>query len=442
MHPIMARYVSNTNKGDDPRGWGRWKGVQVIGRKKKTLIIGTYAPSHNTKKTALESMWQIMVKYMATMRSDEKEKDPMAQYIVDLTKLVRQRQREGFRVIVIGDLNLNIRKDKKTVNTWKERMQGLGMTNMQQAWWPKLQAKCYTWQNGNNKAWIDHVYVDSNTAKDGTVRGVGIDTSRWTHGSDHCMIGMRVNFTTMVGRVRGMPVLYQPPKRTVMAGQAKNKKQYREIAERREREQKKKGKGIIIWTQQLREANKNARNKTTKQRKTLQVTNDRIMRKIVKELKAIEQEQADQLNKFGGTRTRHNWSDVFSRRNGIYALLLEIIQRTRKKRLRPQIYSIVKKIIKRSQIIGMELGGTLSDIPQVDANEREWKKYDAEVRRHLTDQQRSMHMRQKVRWRMNMKKFKKHRDEQRKNNTKSDYTTTTTRSDGRHKRQNQQHYMW
>ena len=36
------------------------------------------------------------------------------------------------------------------------------------------------------------------------------------------------------------------------------------------------------------------------------------MRNIVKELKTIEQEQADQLNKFGGSRTRHNWSDVFS----------------------------------------------------------------------------------------------------------------------------------
>ena len=95
----------------------------------------------------------------------------------------------------------------------------------------------------------------------------------------------------------------------------------------------------------------------------------------------------------------------------------------------------------RSQIIGVELGGTLSNIPQVDANEREWKKYDAEVRRHLADQQRSMHMRQKVRWRMNMKKLKKHRDEQRGKKTKSDYTTTT-RSGGRHKRQNQQHYMW
>ena len=48
---------------------------------------------------------------MRKMRSDEKEKDPMIQYIVDLSKLVRQRQREGFRVIVIGDLNLNMNKD-------------------------------------------------------------------------------------------------------------------------------------------------------------------------------------------------------------------------------------------------------------------------------------------------------------------------------------------
>ena len=89
-----------------------------------------------------------------------------------------------------------------------------------------------------------------------------------------------------------------------MAGQEKNKKEYREIAERREQEQRKRGKGIVIWAQQLRDANKDARNKTNKQKKTLQATNDRIMRNIVKELKAIEQEQADQLNKCGGSRTR------------------------------------------------------------------------------------------------------------------------------------------
>ena len=92
--------------------------------------------------------------------------------------------------------------------------------------------------------------MDSSTAKDGTIRGVGIDTGRWTHGSDHCMIGMRMNFTTMVGRVRGMPKLYQPSKRVVMAGQSKNKTQFREIAEKREQNQNKKGKGIVIWAKQ------------------------------------------------------------------------------------------------------------------------------------------------------------------------------------------------
>ena len=105
---------------------------------------------------------------------------------------------------------------------------------------------------------------------------------------------------------------------------------------------------------------------------------------------------------------------MFSRRNGVYALLLEIIQRTRKKKLRPQIRSIVTKIIKRIQIIGVELSETLSDIPRSGASEKTWKIYDAEIRRQLTKQQQSMHMRQRVRWRMNMKKFKKQRDEQRK----------------------------
>ena len=57
----------------------------------------------------------------------------MMQYIVDLTKPVRQRQRGGYRVIVIGDINLNIRKDDRLVNTWKERMHGLGMINIQKA---------------------------------------------------------------------------------------------------------------------------------------------------------------------------------------------------------------------------------------------------------------------------------------------------------------------
>ena len=89
----------------------------------------------------------------------------------------------------------------------------------------------------------------------------------------------------------------------------------------------------MVWAKQLEEANNNARTKSRQQRKALQKNNDSAMRKIVKELKAIEQEQADQLNKFGGAQARHNWSDIFSPRNGVYALLLEVTQRTRKKNL-------------------------------------------------------------------------------------------------------------
>ena len=62
----------------------------------------------------------------------------------------------------------------------------------------------------------------------------------------------------------------------------------------------------------------------------------------------------------------------------------------------------------------MELSDTLNNIPEIDDSERDWKKYNAEVRKHLTEQQKTMHMRQRVRWRMNMKKFKAHREEQRK----------------------------
>ena len=208
-----------------------------------------------------------------------------------------------------------------------------------------------------------------------------------------------------------------------MAGQSKNKAQYMEIAEKREQTQRKKEKGIVLWAEQLEESNNNAINKSAKQKKTIQANNDSVMRKIVKQLKAIEQEQADQLNKFGGAQARHNWSDVFSRRNGVYALLLEIIQRTRKKRLRLQIQSKVNKIIKRIQIIGIELSDKLRNIPHLGDSETAWKRYDAEIRGQLTKHQRSMHMRQRVRWRMNMRKLKKERDEQRKNNMRTENIT-------------------
>ena len=157
----------------------------------------------------------------------------------------------------------------------------------------------------------------------------GIDSSTWAHGSDHCMVGIRVNFTTMVGRVRDMPTLYKPTMRTVMAGQQKSKTQYRSIATKREQEHTKQGKGLVELANTLLTANTGARQAPKHKRKQLQERNDRAMKKVVKELLAIEQEQeqAQAQSTFGGSRARHKWCDVFSRRNGIYNLIIDVIKK-------------------------------------------------------------------------------------------------------------------
>ena len=102
---------------------------------------------------------------------------------------------------------------------------------------------------------------------DASITGVGIDTSEWGHDSDHSMIGIRVNFTTMVCRIQGMEPLYKPRKRVVMAGQKKNKEQYMKIAEERQATHKTKGTGIVAWAGELEKINKGMRTADEKAKK-------------------------------------------------------------------------------------------------------------------------------------------------------------------------------
>ena len=80
------------------------------------------------------------------------------------------------------------------------------------------------------------------------------------------MIGIRVNFTKMVGRVRSMEPLYKPRQRIVMAGQKENKKQYMDIAAAREAKHSAKNDGIIAWANTIEKINKGQR-KASKKRK-------------------------------------------------------------------------------------------------------------------------------------------------------------------------------
>ena len=68
-----------------------------------------------------------------------------------------------------------------------------------------------------------------------------------------------------------------------------------------------------------------------KAKKKIQKKNDVLMKKVVRELLAIEGEQNQTQNKYGGAQQRHCWSDVFSRRNAIHRLLVDIVKKVIKK---------------------------------------------------------------------------------------------------------------
>ena len=120
------------------------------------------------------------------------------------------------------------------------------------------------------KSWIDHIYVSNKFLQDGTITGAGIDTGKITYKSDHRMVGVRVNFTTMVGRIEGMPKTQKTRHRTVKATIKKNKEAYRTIAQNREdkRDEKKgKKKGFKYWETELNKIKNKITRASTKKNK-------------------------------------------------------------------------------------------------------------------------------------------------------------------------------
>ena len=67
------------------------------------------------------------------------------------TDVVEQRQREGYRIILVGDTNINLHNDKEYTRKWIETMNNTGLINTMGTWLPKIKHDMYTWENGNNK---------------------------------------------------------------------------------------------------------------------------------------------------------------------------------------------------------------------------------------------------------------------------------------------------
>ena len=58
---------------EDPRGWGRWTSIELKGRKRRVMIIGTYGPTKNDEEEAANSMWYKQSKAILTLPKNEQK---------------------------------------------------------------------------------------------------------------------------------------------------------------------------------------------------------------------------------------------------------------------------------------------------------------------------------------------------------------------------------
>ena len=121
VHPIIARYtVANITKYDDPRGWGRWTSV-VIHSKTKTIIIGTYGPTGTGTRAeeGNKTIWHTQLASMNEIRAEEREATPRQQYMRDIGECIGKAREGGYEIILIGDINIPLNRDKEETEQWR-----------------------------------------------------------------------------------------------------------------------------------------------------------------------------------------------------------------------------------------------------------------------------------------------------------------------------------
>ena len=111
---------------------------------------------------------------------------------------------------------------------------------------------------------------------------------------------------------------------------------------------------------------------------------------------------------------RHRWSDTFGNRTGTMKLLIRINQLSLYKKRRAGVAKLIKKIKQDSKNISDDLRMDMSETPHMEANEGEWKLYEAKNRNTITQMMKGTHLRARTKWRREMKELQHKREEQRK----------------------------
>ena len=186
IHPALARYAKHEDKWYDQRGWGRWTAITLVGRKRNTVIIGTYGPTPNDNEDSENAMWQKQLREMRKLPAEEQATDPRAQYMFDMKNMLNRLKKEKRHVILAGDLNINMNKEGKEREQWNDMISNNSLENTMLTWWPMKRHKFVTW---GGKSWIDHIYMSNDMIKTGCLIQAGIEKGKTFYKSDHNMIG-------------------------------------------------------------------------------------------------------------------------------------------------------------------------------------------------------------------------------------------------------------
>ena len=91
------------DKGMDHRGWGRWNWVELQGKNNMTTtIISAYCPCISDSPN---SVWSQHLYGMNDMDLEDPDTNPRQLFWSDLSKLLKDKQKDGKAIILMGDFN-------------------------------------------------------------------------------------------------------------------------------------------------------------------------------------------------------------------------------------------------------------------------------------------------------------------------------------------------
>ena len=418
IHPALNRYAHK--EIHDNRGWGRWVGIELRGKKNNNrsghiVIIATYGPSGPTDSSG--SMWQYQLSQMDKLHNDERASNPRDQYLEDIESMINTYRQKGAEIILTGDINININNNKAGSVEWQRIMARNGLFNWMKALWPnitQIRTWCNKGQPNNHDSWIDHLWVSQTITRDGILRKSGIEQIGGIHSSDHSLIAAEIDWSTLLGRTETCHERHQPRPRTLMATNKKHRSMYQTIILDREiaRDKHQHESMLSMRVEKLyARAKAHRRSGSVEQRTKMQRDMDAIMEDVTNEMLAAEEQLRTALAPMEGTNARQHWSPWMANKMRIIRLLIQLIRSARNKNKRWQVKTILRTIWEANDE-GLAHISAIKSCPDVNDTRRRWNKWIKSAERAMKKIQKHTNARHRVQQRRAINKAVNKREEQ------------------------------